>query len=320
MKKFLLLAFLFASFLSYGQSALFQTSLWMKDGDEQVMVGYPDENPCREQEIALAQKYVREVNGNPVLKAIGMDGLEKKIGQCLEESFSNAYSEYSFYQMIFWPDGIKRFLRKISGTEKVRELLFSMVSDALCDLCRIYPGDFKDEAVRVVKHEMEFVGTMNWHSYGVNQNRTLLVDGKEEYELPYSLDGFLVRRVIFDGITVRELSVFLERLLAKLDAVDVSGNGDILKRVRINNSLSYCTALRGCYYMANATGKTIFPYKEETCAPSLIQCIGDEGSYMYKISNGYLQTDPVYEWVLYQRPDDRQILLVDHTGSTIFRE
>ena len=292
----------------------------MQDGDEWIMRGYPDENPCREQEMALAEKYAREVKDNPVLKAIGMDGLDQAIDHCFDNSFSNAYSPYICYQVMNLPDGIRSFLHRVAGFERVRELLFTVASDALCDLCRMYPGDFKTEVVRVVKEQMAFVATMNWHSYTTNREGALLVDGKENYELSYGLEGFLIRRVINDGITVRELAVYLERLLAKLDAVDVSENGDILKRVRINNDLSYCTALNGCYYMANATGKIIFPYKEETCDQSLIQCLGEEGSFMYKISNGYLQTDPEEEWVLYERPDDRQIILVDHAGNTIFRE
>lgn len=322
MKKGLLLlgALVATTLLSYAQSAKFQIDLWMDDGDERILLGYEEDNPCRDQEKTLAQRYAREVRENPVLKAIGMGDAEKDIPECFEDGFANAYSEYFEYRIVSVSDRVKRFLHRTAGFGQVRELVFTILSDAVCDLCRLYPGDFKAEVVRLVKKEMAFVSTMNWHSYGVDKDGVLLVDGKPDYETPYSMDGFFIRRVINDGIQVRELATYLERLLAKLEAVDVSENGDIMRRVRINRELSYCTGLKGSYYMANATGDIFFPYKESPAERSLIQCIGDEGSRMYKISNGYLKTDPDYEWVLFERPDDRQVILVDHAGSTIFRE
>lgn len=336
MKKLLPILLLLSSLSVFGQSAMFHSSLTLGDEQLQVMPYYPKDDPCRDQEIEIANKYINEALSSPLLKAIGISGFENDVKEAITANITMAYNDERFNPVIcrvriFYNDEFNKFLHKIIKSTKVRDLLFDILSNLICDVCRLYPKDFKSEVVNKIKKSLAFVSTMNNHKYeAVNldtwmQEQKLYIDGKENEEIAVGIEGFLIRRVITDGFTIPELTGYLEKLLKKVETVDVSDNSDVLKSVSINDDLTYYITATGNYYLANKTKTKILPYNPEITfmqrfGLTQLQCFKDKTSNMYKISNGYLSVYPEQKFELYDHPDVKGVLLIDDTGEVIFRE
>jgi hypothetical protein len=336
MKRILSFVLLLSSMTAFGQTTMFQSSLTLGDEQEQIMSYYPDTNPCRDQEVEIANKYISEALSSPLLKAIGISGFEKDVKTAINDNIEGAYNDERFNPVIyrvriFYNDEFNKYLHKIIKTTKVRDLLFDISSSIICDLCKLYPKDFKADVVNKLNRAISFVSTMKNHKYeAVNldtwmEEQKLYIDGKENEEIALGLEGFLIRRVITDGFTIPELSNYLEKLLKMVDAVDVSDNSDVLSKVSINNDLTYYTTASGNYYLANKTNVKVFPYNPEITSMqryglTKLQCIKDKNSNMYKISNGLLWGYPEKKWELYEHPDVKGVILIDDTGDVIMRE
>ena len=336
MKTFLPILLFFLSISVFGQTAMFQSSITLGDEQTQVMPYYPEEDPCRAQEVEIANKYISEALGSPLLKAIGISAFEEDVKTAITDNITMAYNNERFNPVIyrvriFYNDKFNKFLHKIIKTTKVRDLLFDMSSNIICDLCKLYPKDFKPEVVRKIKGSLAFVSTMKNHKYEAvdldtwMQEQKLYIDGKENEEIALGVEGFLIRRVITDGFTIQELTSYLHKLLKKVEAVDVSNNSDVLKSVSINDDLTYYITATGNYYLANKTRAKVLPYNPEITymqrfGLTQLQCIKDRTSNMYKISNGYLSRYPEEKFKLYDHPDVKGVILIDDTGEVIMRE
>lgn len=336
MKKFLPILLLLSSITVFGQTTMFHSSITLGDEQAQVMPYYPQDDPCRDQEVEIANKYINEALSSPLLKAIGISGFENDVKTAITDNITMAYNDERFNPVIyrvriFYNDEFNKFLHKIIKTTKVRDLLFDISSNLICDVCRLYPKDFKPEVVSKIKKSLAFVSTMKNHKYeAVNldtwmQEQKLYIDGKENEEIALGIEGFLIRRVITDGFTIPELTGYLEKLLKKVEAVDVSNNSDVLKSVSINDDLTYYITATGNYYLANKTKTKFLPYNPEITSMqrfglTQLQCIKDKTSNMYKISNGYLWGYPEQKFELYDHPDVKGVVLIDDTGEVIMRE
>lgn len=332
MKKFLSFIFVLTSATALGQTAMFHVNLSLGDEQEQVMSYYPKDNPCKNQEIEIANKYIKEAFNSPLLKAVGIKDLENDVGTAIitniEDSYNRSWSNPVFYRVrIFYHDEINKFLHRIIRSKQVKDFLFDFSCSIICDLCRLYPKDFKAKVINKLNSAINFVSTMKNHSYeAVDLNSwkggelTLFIDGKENEKIALGIEGFLIRRVITDGFTVPELSNYLEKLLQKVKSVDISKNSDVLRSVNINGDLTYYTTATGNFYLANKTNVKVFPYTSEDwqCfGETLLQCIKDKNSNLYKISNGLLWNN---QWELYTDPDIKGIIVIDDRGDVILRE
>ena len=336
MKKLLPIILLLSSLSAFGQSTMFHSCLTLSDEQVQVMPCYPQDNPCRDQEIEIANKYINETLSSPLLKAIGIRDFEDDIKTAITDNITIAYNDERFNPVInrvriYYNDGFNKFLHKIIKIPKARELLFDISSNLICDVCRFYPKDFKQKVVGKIKKSLAFVSTMNNHKYeAVDLNTwqtelTLLIDGKENEEIALGIEGFLIRRVITDGFTIPELTDYLEKLLKKIEAVDVSDNSDVLQSISINDDLTYYVTATGNYYLANKTKTKVLPYNPEATSVQPIgftqlQCFKDKTSNMYKISYGYPYEYPEDKYSCYKYTDVKGVLLIDDTGEVIMRE
>ena len=336
MKRMLTLVLLLSWTIAFGQTAMFNTELTLGDQQEHIMPYYPNDNPCRDQEETIAEKFIAQSLNSPLLKAIGISDFENDVKSALTGNIIGAYNNEHINPVIcrvriFYNDEFNKFLHKLLKTNRMKDFLFDFSSDIICDLCKLYPKDFKADAIARIKSAISFVSTMKNHTYEAvdldtwMQEQKLYIDGKENEEIALGIEGFLIRRVIFDGFTIQELSGYLEKLLRKVEAVDVSGNSDVLKSVRINDDLTFYMALSGNYYFANKTRIKILPYNPELSdvqrfGETKLQCIKDGDSNLYKISNGYFDTWPEEKWVLYEHPAVKGVILIDDKGEIILKE
>lgn len=343
MKKLLPILLLLSSISAFGQRSMFHSSLTLSDEQIQVMPRYPKDNPCLDQEIEIANKYINETLSSSLLKAIGIRDFEDDVKRAITDNITTAYNDERFNPVInrvriYYDDGFNKFLHKLIQIPKVRELLFDISSNLICDVCRLYPKDFKREVVGKIKKSLAFVSTMNNHKYEAVDldtwptvgELTLLIDGKKNEYIALGIEGFLIRRVITDGFTIPELTGYLEKLLKKVEAVDVSDNSDVLQSININDDLTYYVTATGNYYLANKTKTKVLPYNPETTSISIqgfgfteLQYFKDKTSNIYKISYGCLWGDP------YEDPEQKfdfwnqsieGVLLIDDTGEVIMRE
>lgn len=336
MKKLLPILLLLSPLSAFGQSTMFHSSLTLNDEQVQVMPCYPKDNPCRDQEIEIANKYINETLNSPLLKAIGVRDFEDDVKTAITDNITIAYNDERFNPVInrvriYYNDGFNKFLHKIIKIPKARELLFDISSNLICDVCRFYPKDFKQKVVGKIKKSITFVSTMNNHKYEAvdlntwQEELTLLIDGKENEEIALGIEGFLIRRVITDGFTIPELTGYLEKLLKKIEAVDVSDNSDVLQSISINDDLTYYVTATGNYYLANKTKTKVLAYDPEATSVQLtsftqLQCFKDKSSNIYKISYGYPHEYPDDKYFFYEYPDVKGVLLIDDTGEVIMRE
>ena len=336
MKKVLLFVLLLVSVTAFGQTAIYHSSLTLGDEQEQIMSYYPDINPCRDKEVRIANKYIRETLNSPLLKAIGIRDFENDVKTAINDNIEGAYNNERFNPVIyrvriFYNDEFNKFLHKIIKNPKVRDLLFDISSNIICDLCKLYPKDFKIEVMNKLNRAISFVSTMENHRYEAvdldtwMDEVTLYIDGKEDEEIARGIEGFLIRRVITDGFTIPELSNYLDKLLKMIEDVDVRGHRDVLMSVNINDDLTYYTTSTGNYYLVNKTKVKVFPYNPEITSMqryglTMLQCIYDKNFNMYKISNGRLRGYPEEKWELYEHPDVKGVILIDNTGEVIMRE
>ena len=330
MKKILFLALTVSTVSAYGQTALSQFDVSLGDGQEYVMSYYPLDNPCEEQEAGLVETYIGKTMESPLLRAIGIGAFEEDVRGTIGENVRGVYIKKGFYNAFVGSYGFQEFCHKLLRSPKVRDVLFDLLSGIVCDLCRIYPKDFKDsliEAIIEMKGTVEELGTHQYearHLEDWGENPVLFIDGRMAHDDSFGFEGVLIRRVLLDDLTFAEMSDYLDRLLDKVGSVDVRENPDVMERVRVNDELSYLVTTNGNYYVAERSGVKLFPYEpgsyEQFYEMSKVQCIKDRTSNMYKITNGTLVSSPEEHWQDATDPHLEGVMIIDDRGEILFRE
>ena len=330
MKKILFLALIGSTLSAYGQTAWSQFDISLGDGQEYVMSYYPLDNPCAEREARLVEKYKGRTMESPLLRAIGIGAFENEVQEAIGENVQRVYLEQGLYETFIGGGEFHDFFHKIMKSPRVRDVLFDLASGLICDLCRIYPKDFKDSLVEQIMETKGTVYELGRHHYEVRhlpdwgRNPVLFIDGRMAHEDSFGFEGFLIRRIVMDGFPASEMAGYLDRLLDKVESVEVGENPDVMERIRVNDELSYLITAKGNYYVAEKSGVRLYPYEpgtyEQFYKMTKVQCIKDRTSRIYKITNGSLVSSPEKHWVDDTSPDSRGTIIIDDRGDILFRD
>jgi len=321
MKRIVSLLFLLYSALSYGQTAVFSSTINTTNEDMHVMPLYDDENPMRAQEEVLAQKYADDFTKLTLLRAIGIENYKTEISDAFKYSISGAYNSYNILAPMRADSKLKSFIIKISANETIRNLLADFSIDVVCDLCKFYPKDFKREAKKQIQEAKEIVESLP-SLHIVIRNHTLYVNGERDYEYYNGLRGFLIRRIYEDDIPLQYISDYIDRLSARVDATDVSSNKDYLGMVTINDELDYCISATGNFFYFKKNNLRIVPsfmksYYAQRDTQTSVECFTDNNSHYYKIRELHLQYDTYSDkW----KTKSYRFIVIDSEGNQFYQE
>lgn len=322
MRRLLALILLFSSCFAFGQTAMFSSSVTLGDGEMCVMPSYRNNNPCEEQEKAIADTYYKRLMDNTLLRALGIQKYDEYLERDLYDSIVGKYDGYYIAEHFDIGYYLGDFLRRISKNSKVRAILADTAIDLVCDLCKYYPKDFKANVLIKVTESKNFVDTLSRHKYE-SRDGNLYIDGVEAPEDAYGLRGFIIRRIINNDIPEDDFARILDKLYSRVSSVDVSANKDILRSVYINNAITYNTTVNGNYFCVNKTGAVIVPYFmkdvwDRRTQKTLIQYFPGEDATYYKIQETYSRWNYDEEKYLYY-PDDGTVI-IDDSGEIIYEE
>lgn len=330
MKKMLCLVFIVSSLSAYSQTAMSRLDISLGDGQEYVMSYYPSDNPCAEREAELKETYKRKAMELPLLRAIGIGAFEEEVQDAIDWNVEGVYLSQKRIYAFFGGGKFQDFFHKMMMSQRVKDILFDLTADLVCDLCRIYPKDFKDSLIGRINDVKDMVADLARHHYearkvnGWGEYPVLFVDGSMAQHESYDFKGTLIRRIIQKELTAAEMSDYLDKLLFKVKSVDVRKNPDVMKRVRVNAELSYLITAEGNYYVAEKTKVKLYPYGTGTYRQfdemSKVQCIQDRNSHLYRISNGTLVSSPEEHWEDYSGSDSSGLLVIDDKGEILYRE
>ena len=142
----------------------------------------------------------------------------------------------------------------------IRQMLFEQGCRVLCDLVALYPKDYK---TRVLNRISLIVNSFK--EFQMPQEELIL--RREEYDGSYHLydstgteyEDFWLRRIYLDKIPYEELQAMIETLQARVEAVNVTDNDDMMACYKINNHLAYCQGTDKCWFMPYATDTAAVP-------------------------------------------------------------
>ena len=321
MKRIVSLLFLLYSALSYGQTAVFSSIINTTNEDVNIMPLYDKESPIRAQEEVLAQKYTDDFTNLTLLRAIGIENYKTDIADVFKHSIAGAYDSYNILAPMSAGSKLKSFIKKISANETIRDILADFSIDMVCDLCKFYPKDFKQEAKKQIQQAKEIVESLP-SLHIVIRNHDLYVNGERDRKHDGGLEGFIIRRIYEDGIPIQYVSDYIDRLSSSVEATDVSSNEDYLGMVTINDELDYCITASGNYYYLKKTNLRIVPpfmnsYFSRRETHTSVECFTDSNSHYYKIRALYQKYDRVADkWIL----NPGAFIVIDSEGNQIYRE
>lgn len=274
MKK---LFFLFSQICLISCASIAQSSMWEQSKvllvNQSITLNDSTFTPAVDKGIEIQEKYVKQLLSNPILKTMGIDecpsnewGNPWRGNQSpVSESFADIINSQiissgisPYYRQCLCPangtyfKSTYKFLHKAIKNKKIRELSIEILGNMLVDLCKYYPKDFKQKVLRTLKSTLNFVNDMYKHKYEIigSWNR-LFVDGYQNRDLSFTIEGFIIRRVITDKVPKEEIKGYLNKLITKLQAIDTSENKDILSVIKINDRLKCCFSCSEFYFVIN---------------------------------------------------------------------
>ncbi len=202
------------------------------------------------------------------------------------------YQSYKYYNMLHLKIKNKNF----------RDFLFNKACDILCDLVSIYPRDFQVNMEELIESTLEFMTDIPNHTYEIKEDLqyswrplTIFVDGQPDHNIAFTLNGFLIRRMIIDNVSYDEVLSKLQTLLQKISDIE-HDNPDFAYSYVINNEIIYYIGCFMNYFKSLEYDEYYVPYvdsREMVVAPNVIKCRQNFGQNFYIISNR-LWTDSEY--------------------------
>lgn len=272
MKKlfFLLLQISLISCVSIAQSSMQEQSKLLLV-NQSITLNDSTFTPAVDKGIEIQKKYVKQLLSNPILKTMGIDKCpsnewgNRRTQNSVPESFADIISseiicsgcspyrrqglyptDERYYQSTY------KFLHKAIKNKKIRELSVEILGNMLVDLCKYYPKDFRQKVLRTLNSTQNFVNDMYKHKYEIiGAGNSLFVDGYQDRDLSFTIEGFIIRRVVTDKVPKEEIKGYLTKLITKLQAIDTSENKDILSIIEINNRLKCCLSCSEFYFVIN---------------------------------------------------------------------
>lgn len=203
------------------------------------------------------------------------------------------YHTYKYYNL---------FHSKIQN-KNFRDFLFNKACDILCELIALYPVDFQYKIETEIESALDFLGDMPNHHYEIkedvrysSQPLTIFVDGEANDAIAFTINGFLLRRMLMDNISYDEIVQRLQIVLQKVSEIDNSDNADYAVAYLINNEIIYYISCLANYFATLENDEYFMPYKDEyyrLYVPNVVKCRQNFGQNFYIISNR-LWTDSEY--------------------------
>lgn len=159
-----------------------------------------------------------------------------------------------------WPNKTHDQIMNIMSSRIVREALYRQGIKMICDLAKVFPKDFKKDAVKTLHEAIAVLHKMEYHKFEkvvvdvVDDEMTyneLYIDGVRESESSYQYDGFegfFIRRVINNNIPISEMLAYANKAVEALEAVDVSENPEIASFISINGDIIMAKTINGIVF------------------------------------------------------------------------
>ena len=219
---------------------------------------------------------------------------DKDIADVLDYNLSRAYYQqldgilyqsYKYYNL---------FHNKIKN-KNFRTFLLNKACDILCDFVSLYPMDFQYKIQTELQSALDFLNDMPNHYYEIKEDvryswrpLTIFVDGKPNEDIAFTLEGFILRRMLMDNIAYEEIVLGVQTMLQKVTDVDTSGNAGYAAAYLINNEIIYHISCFFNYFESYEHQEYFIPYEDEyemKYAGNVIKCRQNFGQNFYIISN-----------------------------------
>lgn len=320
---------------SMAQSAWLAERINIPNGDSVVVTPQYPSPRFSATETAIAEKYADEILSSALLRAMSVQDYEEDIRAAMRENCYGLYTDvrirksYCCFENIKGVNYVRNkfsdYLLKMVRIKKVREYLFSVGSRVLSEFVTYYPKDFKQTLITSLEDIQQFMEAMPHHSYKVMEGRytryDLYVDGKLNEEIPGTINGFILRRILIDEVPADEIKGYVTSLIKTLKGVKNGRNPDILCKVTINNEIIYCLTSSGAYFQPKKGGDQVTPSKHPCMWGDFAQCvtaIHDKKINYYRIRNGVY--DKKGQWSPYTDDYDLKELLIDSNCELIYEK
>lgn len=338
MKKIIL----FCLAISFSVNVISQTSMFnnvipLYNGKSVELSPSDELSKCESTEKGIANKYYQLISANVIVKVMANPEELEELKSCIDENCLMAYNYVRnnpvFHISPIYYEKANSLLHKLIKIPKIRKFGLNLISDMLVDFCRYYPKDFTNQLLTDLKCMQSFLYKMDQHKYeailGIAPGEyALYVDGKEDIELSLGLEGFIIRRIIIDGISKDEISLSLSQLIQRIQSLDISSNSDILSKISLNG-INYCVTAVGNYYCTTGYDNKIFPYEQ-----NLKPFRGCQYEFMYGESTISRLEDNTGEYYLIERSGNcwevnggevvdkssNKKILIDKQGNIIYNE
>ena len=328
----LLLMILFGSVAA--QSAWMSGRITISDGDSVVVTPQYPSPRFSATETAIGEKYADEILSSALLRALNIQDYETEIRDAMRENCYGLYTDvrirkaYCCFENVkavnYVGDKFADYIVKMVKIKKVREYLFSVASRVLSEFVAYYPKDFKQTLITSLEDIQQFMEDMPRHTYQVAQGTyseyDLFVDGRENDDIPGTINGFILRRILIDGVPASEIKGYVASLLKTLKGVKNGKNPDILCKVTINDEIVYCLTSSGSYFQPKKGGR-VTPVKHPCIWMDFAQCvtvIPDKKINYYRIRNG--KYDEAGKWSPFTSDYEMTELLMDSKGELVYEK
>lgn len=210
-RLYVILGCLLGSLVMFAQgnmNQIFSYNIVLYDGETFDVEAAFERNPYASLEGELAYCMATRIQGNALLRSISGEhlksSLERKMGELITSMKTNdapvifveADSAYSSYY------------HKMARNANFREFVKSRVLELLKETCRMYPTSYRELLLDKIDETSLLLSEMQRHNYQIinkklYKNNILQANGR-------TLEGWIIRRVLTDGIPVSEMRAFLK--------------------------------------------------------------------------------------------------------------
>lgn len=320
-----IIAALLLTMTAHAQTADEHHSLTLGDGQTWTV---PDATKLYAEETkALCEDYSDQITSSALYRAMGGDEhiQDFRMQYCMEKFVQNTLKGEAL-NPVWWAVG--ELEHGLIQNKRFRDFLSGRINDLLVEMCELYPSFTKQKIISLLDDIIALVDRMGQHSYKIvkvthhgsngstwvedalqKDNRILELDKMTQKEIDwvFGLEGRIIRRVLYDGMSLSEIKGYLQSARKAVADTDVSKKAAYAVCYTINQQIKVWVAMHGNICRFNS-GKTV------DNATSI--------TYLEDLSGAYYKIVGPYQWV----PNGRFLIeransiLYDSQGSKIYEE
>lgn len=152
----------------------------------------------------------------------------------------------------------QQYHNRLLENKTFRKFAFKLAKQLVKQMVEFYPKDYKDDLLMQINYVIDVLDNISNHNYRIVKESneyhyswySLYEDGKENFEKPYTIEGFIIRRLLMNNIPLDEMKQMAKEMQEVVQKADNSKNADVMFCYRLNDDIALLVGCVNPYFVS----------------------------------------------------------------------